>query len=163
MRPLFRVPPRGKKARSADTFMLYLMPLVTPRGESPQLTHRWNNIRVPRRETDHLDRSLMVICGGDTRAVRRYGLFDIRFHLGGWSRYVVVEPVEYRGAWYVGWVHEKGAGASQVPIRGRVRMLLGPHTTEFFGVTTDNLQIKLREVGRGKIGDNGPFCTVPLH
>lgn len=162
MPPTFYIPSRGRLAMFADRMTLPLMQLVAPRGESPQLTHRWNNLHLERSAVDHLDRAMMLAFSGDPSAVVRNNFWDLRFHLGGWSRYVVLEP-DYDGTWYVGWVWNAGAGASQIPISRHVRMLIGPSDTEFFGVTTSGRQIKLREVGRGRIGDRSSFQTIPLH
>lgn len=162
----FYVPPRGIAARFADWLAYPVMrfPFITDWGESPQLTHFWNNIRFAREKTDGLDPELMVKCMGDPDAIIRRRRWDVRFHLGGWSRYVVLEPYEWRDDWYVGWVTKSGAGVSQIPITRRVRMLVGPDDVAFFAVrSSDYRQIGLHEVGRGTLGDRGAFRLVPLH
>jgi len=172
----FSVPTRGMFAIVADILIRPLMWFVTPFGESPQLTHTWNNIRVKRSKAEHLEAYAMVACEGDPKARPRRRRLDILFHLGGllphiplfsiygWSRYIVIEPVDWKGDWYIGWITADSAGASQIPIRDQVRMLIGPENVAFFGVRSTNFeQIKLREAGRGKLGDGGPFREVPLH
>lgn len=165
MHKTFHVPRRGAAAILADTLILPLMrlPFITHQDESPQLTHWWNNFRTKQSDADHLDRSLMVSCSGDPTAKVRLHRWDIRFHLGWWPQYVVLEPTDYLDEWHVGWVAAPGAGASQIPVYGRVRMLIGPDDVAFFGVrATDYRQIRLREVGRGRLRDGGAFRQVPL-
>ena len=162
MHQTFFVPPRGGFAILADRLALLIMRKLAPKGDSPQLTHFWNNMKVGHAALEHLDSSLMVACDGDREAVRRRGWWDLRFHLGGWKQYVVLEPSEYRDLWHVGWRTAHGGGASQLPLYSRVRMLIGPDTVEFFGVKAGSFgQIKLRKVGERRLGDKGPFCDVP--
>lgn len=166
MHPVFHVPPRGAIALLADRLIqpIMRMPLITPRGESPQLTHFWNNMIVDRAETDHLEATAMVGCRSDPEAIPRRIRWDIRFHLGGWSRYTVIAPSDWDNTWYIGWITAEAAGVSQIPIRNRVRMLIGPEDVAFFGVrSTDYEQINLQEIAQGRIGNDGPFRQVPLH
>lgn len=159
------VPERGGLAFLADCLILPIMRtrLFTHKGESPQLTHFWNNGRLDRSAVRHLDRSLMVYCDGDLEALPRKGKWDIRFHLGAWPTYVVLEPELPTGEWYVGWIGDTN-GASQIPIPHRVRMLIGPNDVEFFGVKAETYtQIKLRRVGSGRVGKCGSFAQDPLH
>jgi len=160
------IPPRGIAARIADriAYPVMCLPLFTPWGESPQLTHFWNNIKLPLSSTDELDPGFMVTCDGDPYAVVRRSRIDIRFHLGGWSKYVVLLPSEWRDDWYVGWITANSAGVSRIPIKRGVRMLIGPEETAFFAVrTSDCEQIRINLVGKGELGDGSVFGYVPLH
>lgn len=162
----FHVPKLGSIARVADALVLPIMrlPIITHPGESPQLTHFWNNIRVPRSSTDHLDTRWMVKCKGDKNAQRRQYRLDVRFHLGGWCQYVVLKPFDTYDQWYVGWITPNSAGVSRIPITERVRMLIGPDDVQFFGVRRwDNKQIILGHVGNGKLGNGSDFKQLPLH
>lgn len=164
MHPTFPVPPLGLLAVLANKFVYPLMVLIAPTGESPQLTHFWNNIRIERAEVEHLEAYAMVECEGDPRAKRRRGRWDIRFHINAWPQYLVIEPVDWKDNWYIGWIGAIAAGVSQVPIKGQVRMLIGPEHVAFFGVREgDYEQIDLRKVGRGVLGGGGKFRRVPLH
>ena len=163
MYPELIIPPRGALALIADSLVLPFMAFIAPKGESPQLTHYWNNIDLDDSQIVDLQRVLMAFATGDPEAKPRKSLLDVRFHMGGWPNYVVLEPIDYIGTWYVGWITPKGAGASQVPIGHRVRMLRGPDETAFFGITQEGRQIPLRKVGEGKLGDGGRFGDVPLH
>lgn len=178
MPPQLYVPPLGPKARAADAFMTrYIMPYFTHSGESPQLTHRWNNFWLDSSATDHLLRCHMVFSEGVPGAKPRripgdgatgyfLSLLDLAWHLpklGGWREYVVLEPCTEVGAWYVGWISDR-VGVSRVPITRCVRVTRGPNHTWFFGVSVaDSRQVPLREVARGRIGDGGWFQKVPLH
>lgn len=164
MHKTFHVPQRGTLATLADALILPVMPLVTPRGDSPQLTHWWNNLKTKRPEVHHLDNGAMVACAGDPDAKGRLGWWDVRFHLGGWSRYVVLEPTDCNDEWYVGWISGDRAGASQIPVSRRVRMLIEQNGATFFGVRATNYgQIRLHQIGKGRLGNYGPFRDVPLH
>lgn len=162
----FYVPPLGPIARLANAlaYPVMCLPLVKPRGESPQLTHFWNNIRYARSVCDGLDADLMVAFKGDPDAVVRRGRWDVRFHLGSWRRYVALEAESLRYDWHVGWITKHGAGISQIPISKRVRMLLGPDDVAFFAICADDYrQVGLYEIGQGKLGDGGIYRLVPLH
>ena len=136
---------------------------ITPQGESPQLTHFWNNMLLPRSAVAPLDRHMMVHCKGDPEAIPRRSKLDVRFHLGGWPTYVVLEPELPTDEWYVGWIGNT-IGVSRIPISRRVRMLIGPNDVDFFGVKAgDRSQIKLRQLGGGRFGVRGPFSKDPLH
>lgn len=166
MRRKFYVPPLGITGRLLDrlAYPAMCLPFIKPRGESLQLTHFWNNVRFARERTDVLDADLMVARKGDPDAVARRRRWDLRFHLGGWPRYVVLEPGSWRDDWYVGWVTKHGAGVSRIPIKRRVRMLLGPDDVAFFAVrVSDYEQIGLYEIGSGRLGDRGIFRLVELH
>lgn len=158
----FHIPERGPMARLADTIALPVMRLLAQRGESPQLTHFWNNMRLPRAAADYLNLSLMVHVNGDAEAPHRMHALDLRFHLGWWSRFVVLEPSAYHEPWFVGWITKDACGASQIPITRRVRMLIGPDDVSFFGVKqSTHAQIDLSQVGEGRLG-GGTFQDVPL-
>ncbi len=164
MRPTVSVPKYGRLARMGDRLMLPLMKHIALPGESPQHTHFWNNTRMPRAAINHLDRSLMVMCEGDPEAPPRKHRWDLRFHRGAWKNYVVLQPMGHGGKWNVGWAWGDHSGILHAPIFHRVRMLIGPEETEFFGISrATHEQIQLHEVGRGQLGDGGPFRTVPLY
>ncbi len=80
---------------------------------------------------------------------------------GGWKDYVVLEP-EFQGEWYVGWWTITSAGVSRIPLTGAVRMLCGPQPTVFFGLNREGVQIPIRKVGNGRIGDRGTYRSLPL-
>lgn len=140
------------------------MQRFAPKGESPQLTHFWNNMKLPRNTADHLDFSLMVHVNGDPEAIPRRGFWDFRFHLGGWPNYVVLAPEQPMDEWYVGWITSQGVGISQIPISRYVRMLRGPDNISFFGVRVSNHeQVGIRQVAEGTLGHSGPHARDPLH
>ena len=163
MSPRFRIAPYTLREKRMDASMHLLMRLLSPRGESPQLTHWWNNLDVPPEAARALEPDLMPSVLGDPRAPQRRGVWDLRFHLGWWAQYVVLKPVEYQGHWHLGWSSPSGTGVSQLSFDGSVRALIGPNNVAFFGIAVaTQRQIKLQEVGRGRLGDMGPFRQVPL-
>lgn len=137
--------------------------------EVPQRTHRWNNQKfVP---NNSLDKEAKVRVKGDTKALRTRWLgFVPLFHIpifGGWREYVVLEPLEDTVRWHVGWsiptdARMNGYWISNIPQRGAVRMLRGPQSTCFFGITRRGRQIPLRIIGYGRIGAGGPYAKLPL-
>lgn len=132
--------------------------------EIPQRTHFWNNVRW---RADWYHQPWFLSFSGDPTAVAARPLgFIPRFHMrifGGWTKFVVLEPVEPIVDWHVGWscdVH--GSGLSLVTIDRRVRMTIGPGPVKFFGLDRNGKQIELRCVGEGRIGSAGEFAEIPL-
>lgn len=164
------VQPLGWLARIADVAMVPIMYIVSGTfKEIPQRTHRWNHPRVLKEEISNLSSDMMVFCKGDVNALNpTQWLSRLRFHipiLGGWRTYVVLCSPDTKQGWYVGWTSPIGAGAgvSRIKIHGSVRMLIGLGPVIFFGVdVAENQQITIEEIGRGYIGDNGPYSQVPL-
>ncbi len=83
--------------------------------------------------------------------------------LGGWRNYVVLRPREPKGEWHVGWKVNGKAGISRLRIKGPVRMLVGPGSVEFFGIDArTGTQRFIHDVGKGCIGNGGPYIRLPL-
>lgn len=151
--------------------------------ETPQRTHRWNNHHLPFEDAQLLDRSIMLRFKGDREANPR-GI--VRFHLrimGGWGKYLVLQPVNDlpKGEkWYVGWMggdHDlnipshviagkpavkRPFGVSRLPLKGSVRVLLGPDDIAFFGINEHGKQIELRWVFEDYLGGGGQYRHRPL-
>lgn len=161
--PYFQVTPLNRVERCADRLAYPVMQFLAGPGDSPQLTHFWNNTRVKRAAVDHLDPDMMASFRGDASAPVRTWRLDVRFHLGAWKNYVVLQPKSYRGKWYVGWRTANGAGFSRIPVTNCVRGLIGPDDVEFFGVRHGIWeQIPVQIVATGELGD-GCFTGVPLY
>lgn len=164
-----RIKPLGRLAHLADRIMDPVMRFGAgddAQDEAPQETHRWNN--------HHLDRSLirlvdthptkLVSVNGDLDACRR-GAF--RFHMprfGGWRKYVVISPTPawLLEPWHIGWVSDDVFGVSRLPLCGPVRVLRGPYSTSFFGISSNGEQIGVEWSGSGEIGRGGPFSRISL-
>jgi hypothetical protein len=164
-----KVHPLNWAARWADTLMIPAMYLVAGTlKESPQQTHFWNNAKLQPQEVAHLQRDRMTHCKGIPDASPPRVAWIPLLHLpifGGWRNYAVLEPVEYNGQWHVGWQAGGAAGVSRIPVRGPVRMLVGPGDVSFFGVTAGQAggdQVRIRQIGSGRIGKGGPYAKVPL-
>ena len=162
-----RVQPESGYERFLDWSIAPLMYLLSGTlEEAPQRTHFWNNRKLHPGEIVGLKERDMVVSSGSGGVERwRYG-FPI-FHtpiLGGWREYIVLEPlVNPNQSWYVGWIpNDEAPGFSRVQTKGPVRLLLGNGPTKFFGLNEGGVQIKIHEIGRGKIGDGGPFSQFPL-
>lgn len=163
-----QVRPLGWLARLADVLMVPVMYIVSGTlNESPQRTHRWNNKKLSHGEVAHLSQKAMVQCSGISTARTRFLSFIPLFHvpvLGGWRRYVVLVPESnlYR-RWLVGWIAEDARGVTCLPLRGPVRMLLGPKDVAFFAIDVESgEQIVLTKIAKGIVGQGGPYAHVPL-
>lgn len=67
-----RIPPLGWKEYVGDALMFPLMLLASGTFfETPQRTHRWNNVKFSPAEVCHLRYEKMVHCGRDLNAKRR--------------------------------------------------------------------------------------------
>lgn len=158
----------GPAERLGDWLMHPAMRFVSGTlREGTQQTHRWNNEYLTEEDITYLDHSMIVSAQGDPAATKRWLLGVIPlFHMpifGGWRQYRVVEPVDYNGVWYIGWIPKDAPpGLSLLPTEGGVRVLEGPGPCRWFGVTKDGTQIALCEVGVGHTGKGGPFAHIPL-
>ncbi|HCC05094.1 TPA: hypothetical protein DEP58_02190 [Patescibacteria group bacterium] len=166
VRAVFDVKPQGWFGRMADAVMVPCMYLVSGTfHEAPQRTHVWNYRKMTQEEVMRPFSRKMVKVEG---IKGEYEPDDVLFPflhvpiLFGWRNYVVLKPQAMSKTWFIGWVCEDDTGGiSKIPLRGKVRMLIGPHEVEFFGIENGR-QIKLLECGRGKIGNGGAYCKVPL-
>ncbi len=138
--------------------------------ERPQRTHWWNNVKFRRGSLKCLSAektlSFAGAVGEEEPYIRIFGIRIPLFHIpiiGGWTTYVVLEPVESIEEWNVGWMAGSVRGASMIPIRGRVRVLRGNKSVTFFGIDRrTGGQITLRHVGSGSVGDRGPYRNILL-
>jgi|AntRauTorckE6833_2_1112554.scaffolds.fasta_scaffold00223_26 hypothetical protein len=137
-------------------------------NEEPQRTHFWNNHHLRRSDTDFLRPEGMVYRSGDPHARTTplswlNGAFAHMPRYGGWSTYLVLQPTMATGHWHVGWRLPESAGVSRIPIRGPLRVLVGPGPTEWFGISVPaNIQIPIECIGSGVIGHGGRFAQLPL-
>ena len=143
----------------ADLILLPIMYLIAwcsgGFSESPQRTHRWNNSRISRNNVNIL-LSTFSKSVPEAMEVTRWW-HRILFHipvLGGWRCYVVVSPENPEKGWYPGWYTKGGnTGHSRILCFTPVRLLRGPKGTHFIGFDRFGNQIKVKKVGRGKIGN----------
>lgn len=75
---------------------------------------------------------------------------------------MVMQPKNHEGEWFVGWIAYDALGISKIPVRGPVRLGIGPRQAQFFGLLADGTQIDIDLVGEGYIGQAGEFATIPL-
>jgi hypothetical protein len=135
----------------------------------PQRTHIWNNKKFRAEINERLwsESAFRVVERGDGKAKPRwFGIVPV-FHilvLGGWRRVCVLEPAEnIATSWRVGWLLEDGRlGVSLVPIDRRVRVLIGPTDTTFFGFTPSGAHIPLHSYGQYDIADTEGLEHVQL-
>ena len=133
--------------------------------ESPQRTHFWNNIKYEFIDLNFLDIDKAVFCLKSDSAKRPWFAFIPLFHMkifGGWDTYIVLEPAVTEEEWFVGWCGESVNGISQIPLKGKVRLLVGSRDVWFFGIKENGEQIKITEIGRGQIGEEGQFSHTPF-
>lgn len=153
------VKPEGFLSKCADVLVLPCMyALSCIPGESTRRTQFWNHRFLSEAEIASLDLSLMVEVQGIEGELPSYHAPIF----GGWRNYIVLTPQVKRTYWHVGWVSGNIGGVSRIALTGAVRMLIGPKDVKFFGIKGGR-QIKLLGLGRGKIGDRGPYRKVSLH
>jgi hypothetical protein len=158
--------PESWLEKIGDALMLPLMYLLQMNiREVPQRTHFWNNTKYPNDAVRHLDADAIISIPGDAIASRRwFGPLPI-FHMpiiGGWKKFVVLEPTVPQDQWYIGWIAGDTLGVSHITLRAEVRVLQGPGAAQFFGQNEHGEQIQLRQVGVGEVGRAGEFSHVPL-
>lgn len=175
MRNGIRIRPLRRLARLGDRLMEPVMRRLSgARSEEPQRTHRWNyhrfgtdGIDVP--EPGWLLRHEGVSmpparCWFEQLILRIPILGGAWIHspvLGGWRDYVVLAP-ERPTSWHPAWITSNHVGVSRHVVRGQARLLLGSGPVKFLGFDGDGRQIRLHEIGRGRIGDGGPYAQIPL-
>lgn len=163
---MFCIKPQGTVGWLADKLMVPIMYIMQGTFlESPQRTHRWNNQHLPNHELQTLYSSGMVSHQGDQSANNMWLGWIPLFHLplfGGWKKYLVIEPNDTTVEWFPGWRLGSYRGFSRIPLNGPVRLLVGPESVEFFGLTKDGRQIPVTLIGEGVVGQGGEFSQVPL-
>lgn len=157
---------QGVLGRIADWFMVPVMYVLQGNfQERPQQTHRWNNQQLHNYDVRYLEARDIIIVPGDCGANERWWGILPRFHmpiLGGWDKFVVLQPQEPIAEWYVGWVAFDTLGVSKIPLDGPVRLGIGPRQAHFFGIDAGGKQIPLKVVGEGRIGQAGQYKDIPL-
>jgi len=155
----FEIKPAGLISAIADLLMLPIMAAFMGFMGKAQETHFWNNRKMPPEERAMIDRGLTLKHPGDPTAHRWGGLFaHLPICLGGWRKFIVIEPTDYTGVWYVGWV----SGVSLIPLEGPVRVLIGRGDAEFVAFNTEGVQISLRKIGEGQLVTRNSFMWLPL-
>lgn len=163
---MLSIKPLNRLERFLDTLFTPIMYCVSGTfSEHPQMTHHWNNHHLERDSVSFLRSELMMRCERRNQEKVRSNQ-GIRFHipiLGGWKHYVVLEADNSSGQYYVGWINDQVCGVSRIPLSGKVRLLVGPRTVQFFAIDqATGQQIALRKVGQGVVGKGGQHCHVPL-
>lgn len=159
-------PPQGVLSKIGDYIMTPIMYLLQGTfREKPQRTHYWNNKKYTAKHISFLSAQMLVTIEPDPVALPRwFGIVPI-FHipiLGGWKKYIVLEPIAPQDEWYVGWVAGDTIGISQVRLTGSVRVLRGQSIVQFFGINEHGQQISVQKIGQGEIGKAGIHSHVPL-
>lgn len=160
-----KIIPLNLAERVANFLMVPFMYLLSGTIERPQETHRWNNAVLANEDVAYLKQRGMIRCPPIPSSRRWLGKIPI-FHMpiiGGWKKYIVVKKNHYDfDEWYVGWICQDVTGISRIPLRGPVRLLLGPKSVTFFGIRPDGSQVKLEKIGNGSIGDGKKWRKYPL-
>lgn len=158
-----RIRPIGFCSRFFTALLSPLMRLISGAPfEAPQSTHFWNNQKLAQENIGKIHQSMRLSFQGNLGEEKSWLAFVPI--LGGWKNFVVLRPRKfYNQEWLVGWIAENNVfGISLVRIKGDVRLRLGPGDVQFFAIDADGCLIELKEVGRGEIGDNGPYCQTLL-
>ena len=161
----FEVKPEGWLEKLADTLMVPFMCLAAGTfKEYPRRTLFWNHRDLTPDEIRRLLPKMMVKVEGiegELDPSETVYLIPYMPICGGWKNYIVLQPQVNPKAWFIGWVTGGTGGISRIPLKGRVRMLIGPGDVEFFAIENGR-QITLLKGGRGKIGQGGPNGKLPL-
>ena len=158
-----KISPLGVWAQAGDALMVPVMYLVSGTfRETPQRTHNWN-VQTCNTSSDSIPTQFLLPVPGKGNASARFVAGIPIFHIpifGGWKDYVVLQPKESKGTWFVGWITEKRElQISKIPLSGRVRLLLGPQEASFFGVDKQSGELILLEcIGSGRIGEGGEYA-----
>lgn len=158
--------PQRTIGRVADYLMMPIMYLLQGTfREIPQRTHRWNNQHLKLQEISSFSADKIETVPADQDSSSWWVGPIPHFHMpifGGWKKFVVLEPKESQTVWHVGWLLSDACGLSRIPLKGKVRLGIGPLPLQFFGVDADGRQIDIDIVGYGSIGKAGEFAKVPL-
>lgn len=160
------IPAQRWYSKLGDRLMIPVMYLVQfPSLERPQVTHYWNNDTYPVAAIAHLNPAEFVSVSEEVGATKRWWAILPIFHiplLGGWKKFVVLEPKVVQDQWFVGWVAGDNIGISQIKLTDRVRLLRGPSSVFFFGINEHGDQVTLQQVGEGVLRTDHAFKNVPL-
>ena len=134
----FKPKPQGVAGRVADYLMLPVMYILQGNfRESPQRTHRWNNIHLKTEDLSSLDADKIESVSADGDSSTWWIGPMPHFHMpifGGWKNFVVLEPKNPQNVWYVGWLIGDFIGFSKIPLKNKVRLCRGPLPLHFFAV-----------------------------
>jgi len=155
---------QGSIGRFFDWFFTWFMFLLQGNfKEVPQITHFWNNIKLSKRELSDISNNGVVHTAGSSSVGPRVPYSYLPRMRKGWCEFLVLEPRENKEEiWFVGWSTDDARGISIIPVRGKVRLLLGTGSVWFFGLDSEGSQIPITNIGHGKIGDAGKFSRTPL-
>ena len=168
----FAVPRMTFPLLLADKLMVPVM--IVLRGfrlDSLQETHAWH----PYRHIDPKDIDLrMAVAARGTDGTVYKGRYSFLFHapiFGGWKRYSVYEVAQADVPFHIGWIVDDAhtgkhieTAIQRLPIQDTcIRMLDGPPNYQgyFFAVNAEGLQVPLRVIGHGTLGD-GKYRAVRL-
>jgi len=142
--------------------------------EKPQESHAWHAQKISETDIDTLDLSKCVQVEGYDSSYIKNGAGPL-FHIpliGGWENYVVLEAETNSKAWHVGWVVRDAetlevlrSEIHKLPLfENKVRLLVGTkeRITTFFAVDEEGVQMLLRILGKGKMGDGSNYGKVRL-
>jgi hypothetical protein len=161
--------PQGTLGWLADMLMLPIMFILQGNiHESPQRTHRWNNQKFrTKREMTFIKVLPRISFEGIAQSSRRWFGIAPLFHmpiLGGWKKFVVLQPADITKRWFIGWMPSDGesAGISRIPLTGPVRVTIGDGDVSFFALSESGTPLELVSIGEGLIGQAGEFSRIPL-
>ncbi len=159
-----RVGPLSVKGRALNVLVYPLALLVSGAPlETPKRTHPLNRVALEQGDLFSLSPKWMIHCVGDANALKSDGLRRHMPLFGGWTLFVVMKPTNCNKKWRCGWKSGRDVGLSQVLIEGPVRMMIGPGDVDFFGIEADSeVQVRLEQIGTGRIGQKGPHSRILL-
>lgn len=167
------IPPLNPALRALDVALKPIMMLLAGAiSESPQETHFWHTIEI---DPDLIDSSISCRIRGNDSS--RHGNQILPFPLfhapifGGWKRYSILQVMNACDTWHIGWkiiesskIDRKRCCLHRLPIRDKtIKMLTMPIGTDtlFFATNKHGMQIPVKEVAHGTLGD-GKHPTIRL-
>ena len=161
--------------RIVDYAMSPLMRLISVApSEKPQESHAWHAQQLSEDDIASITlEKCVVIVGDDPSIIKNYsgGIFHMSL-FGGWRNYVVLEVESGINVWHIGWIVRDiktqrviRAELHKLPLYDRcVRMLAGSpkRETTFCAFDQKGNQLRIRVIGKGKIGDKSEYRKIRL-
>ena len=161
--------------RVIDYLMIPLMKLISLAPfERPQESHAWHAQKIGQTDIESMNLEKCVQVEGYDSSYIKTGAGPL-FHIpliGGWKDYIVLQVDMTDKIWHVGWIVRESKSLQvlrseihKLPLfENKVRLLVGPieRVTTFFATNNNGIQLPLKIIGKGKMGDGSNYSKVRL-